>query len=366
VNIIRYRLDERRFDSKTFGLAAHYADNTWRGQAAARVAAKLRSQTGYVPDVVFGHSGWGETLFLRDVWPEARLLVYAEFFSRARGVDVNFDPEFQKTSLAGDMWVKARQASQLLAMSDAEKALAPTEWQASSYPDYLRSRIRIIHDGIDTDLAKPNEAASVQLPGMNEPIRHGDEILTFVSRTLEPYRGYHIFMRALPRVLAERKNARVVIVGGQLGGYGPQHAPGLTWKQKFFDEVKDRIDTSRLHFVDLLPYEQFIELMKITRVHAYLTYPFVLSWSMLEAMSAGALLIGSRTPPVQEVIKDRINGRLIDFFDIDGWSDALIDGLAEPDRYKDIRIEARQTILESYDLRRSCLPRQIEFVETPS
>ena len=132
-----------------------------------------------------------------------------------------------------------------------------------------------------------------------------------------------------------------------------------------FDEVKDSIDRSRVHFVGTLPYEQFIELMKVTRVHAYLTYPFVLSWSMLEAMSAGALIVGSRTPPVQEVIRDGINGRLVDFFDVDMWSDALIEGLAEPARYDDIRVEARRTIIESHDLRTNCLPRQIEFVEKP-
>jgi glycosyltransferase involved in cell wall biosynthesis len=365
VNVIRYRLDERQFDGGTFGLAAHYADQTWRGQAVARAATKLRAQSGYVPDVILGHSGWGETLFLREVWPESRLLVYAEFFYRARGLDADFDPEFQRPTLAGDMWVKARQASQLLALSDAEKALAPTEWQASTYPDHLRSRIRVIHEGIDTDLAKPSAMASVQLPGISGPIRRGDEVLTFVARTLEPYRGYHIFMRALPRVLAERKNARVVIAGAELGGYEPQRTPGLTWKQRFLDEVKDRIDPSRVHFVGTLPYEQFIELMKITRVHAYLSYPFVLSWSMLEAMSAGALVIGSRTPPVEEVIKDGVNGYLVDFFDIDKWSNALIDALANPDRYNDIRVEARRTIVESYDLRTNCLTRQIEFVEKP-
>jgi glycosyltransferase involved in cell wall biosynthesis len=365
VKVVRYRLDERRFDLGTFGLAAHYADQTWRGQAVARTAAKLRSESGYVPDVIFGHSGWGETLFLREVWPEARMLVYAEFFCRVRGLDVDFDPEFQKPTLESDLWVKARQASQLVAMSEVEKVLAPTKWQASSYPDHLCSRIRVIHEGIDTDLAKPSESASVQMPGMNGPIRCGDEILTFVARTLEPYRGYHTFMRALPRVLAERKNAQVIIVGGNVGGYGIQPPPGTTWKRKFLDEVKDRIDLSRVHFVGVLPYEQFIELMRITRVHAYLTYPFVLSWSMLEAMSAGALVVASRTPPVEEVMKDGINGLLIDFFDVDTWSDVLIRALAEIDRYRDIRVGARRTIVDSYDLRTNCLPKQIEFVEKP-
>jgi glycosyltransferase involved in cell wall biosynthesis len=166
-------------------------------------------------------------------------------------------------------------------MSDADKALTPTEWQASSYPTFFRDRISVIHEGVNTEFIRPDEAAFVHLPGMAGPIRRGDEILSYSVRHLEPHRGYHTFMRALPRILAERRNAHVVIAGGDQVGYGPMPRPGLTWKTKILDEVRERLDLSRVHFVGVLPYEQFVQLMQVTRVHAYLTYPFVLSWSVL-------------------------------------------------------------------------------------
>jgi glycosyltransferase involved in cell wall biosynthesis len=328
----------------------------------ARAAAQLRRQHGYVPDVVLGHLGWGETLFLREVWPEARHVVYAELFYRPRGLDTDFDPEFSATALEHRLRIAARQAHLLQAMHVADAALAPTRWQAASFPVYLQDRITVIHDGIDTARVAPAETAAVELPGGTR-LASGTELVTFVNRNLEPYRGYHVFMRALPAVLAARPQAHVVIIGGDEVSYGPGPGPGRSWKQIFLDEVAGRLDLGRVHFVGKVPYPTFVDLMRISRVHGYLTYPFVLSWSMLEAMSAGALVVGSRTPPVTEVIEDGRNGHLVDFFDIAGWSDALIEALAEPRRFDHLRYAARQTIIKRYDLRSKCLPALIRFVE---
>jgi glycosyltransferase involved in cell wall biosynthesis len=220
----------------------------------------------------------------------------------------------------------------------------------------------VIFDGVNTDLVAPNAAASLTLPNGLQ-LRTGDEVLTFVNRNLEPYRGYHTFMRALPEVLAAQPNAQVVIVGGDDVSYGAAAAEGQSWKQFFLDEVKDRIDLSRVHFLGKVPYPDFVMLMQVSRVHAYLTYPFVLSWSMIEAMSAGAYVVGSRTAPVEEVITDGVNGRLVDFFDIKAWSDALTQGLAEPERFLPLRRAARQTIVGNYDLQNVCMPRMVSFVE---
>ena len=222
--------------------------------------------------------------------------------------------------------------------------------------------IEVIHDGVDTAVLAPNPQASVTLPG-GRMLRAGDEVITFVNRNLEPYRGYHTFLRALPAVLAARPDAQVVIVGGDGVSYGAEARGGTTWKAQFLAEVQDRLDLSRVHFVGRVPYEGFVALMQLTRVHAYLTYPFVLSWSMIEAMAAGALVIGSDTPPVAEVISDGLNGRLVDFFDVPGWSAALIEALAEPRRFDPMRAAARQTALSRYDLRGICLPRMVDFVE---
>ncbi len=359
VPVARYRTPP---ESKGTGVARTYAEMAGRGVVVARAAEQLRAEKGYVPDIVFGHGGWGETLFLREIWPDARHLTYAEFYYRSSGADTGFDPEFPRDEFSSRVSVVARRAHLLQAISEADAALAPTEWQASTFPGDLRRKISVIHDGIDTDKVRPDPAARLTLPG-GRVLAPGDAVLSFVNRNLEPYRGYHIFMRALPEVMAARPDAQVVIVGGDGSSYGTAPGKDRTWKQELLDEVGNRIDASRVHFLGRVPYDQFLALMQVTRVHAYLTYPFVLSWSMLEAMSAGALVIGSKTAPVEELIRDGENGRLVDFFDVAGWSRALIAALADPGAGAPLRAAARETIVAEYDLKRRCLPRLIDFVE---
>jgi glycosyltransferase involved in cell wall biosynthesis len=312
--------------------------------------------------VVFGIINWGETLFLREVWPEARHLGYAEFLYSSSGLDTGFDPEFRREDFASRVRVTGRKAHLVQAALDADALMAPTEWQASTFPPEIRAKMRVIHDGVDTARLVPDANATFQVPG-GPLLRVGDEVVTFVNRNLEPYRGFHTFMRALPAVLAARPEAQVVLVGGEAGGYGPRPADG-SWKAVMLRELAGRLDLSRLHFTGRIPYSDLVNLLRVGRVHAYLSYPFVLSWSMLEAMSLGACVIGSATPPVQEVIEDGVNGRLVDFFDIDGWAEALIAALADPEGHAPLREAARARIVERYDLRAVCLPRLIEFVET--
>ncbi|MCU9850196.1 glycosyltransferase [Defluviimonas sp. WL0024] len=359
VPVMRYRTPP---EVAVQGIARSYAEAAERGATVARACAQLSETRGFVPDVVFGHGGWGETMYLREVWPEARHLTYAEFYYRSRGLDTDFDPEFRRTGLGSRLGVASRKAHLLMALEDADAALAPTAWQASTLPDHVRAKTTVIHDGIDTDRVRPDPAARLELPG-GRVLKPGDEVVSFVSRNLEPYRGIHVFLRALPAVLEARPEAEVVIVGGEGQSYGPAPGPGQSWKRRFLDELGPRIDPARVHFLGQVPYRQFLALMQVTRVHAYLSYPFVLSWSMLEAMSAGALVVGSRTPPVVEVIRDGGNGLLVEFFDVAGWSRALISALADPARDAGLRAAARQTIIEGYDLKSVCLPRLIAFVE---
>jgi len=344
-------------------MAAHFAEKSARGMDVALAAAQLK-RSGYEPDIIFSHIGWGEGLFLKEVWPKAKKIVYAEFFYAPYGRDTNFEPEFQKDSLGTSVWVRARTASMALDMSDADYALAPTQWQASTFPGEHQARLKVIHDGVRTELLTPDPDATLEIPEKNLTLRSGDEILTFVSRNLEPYRGYHILMRSLPKILKARPNAQVVIVGGDAFSYGTRPPGAQSWKEMFLNEVKDQIDQSRVHFLGYVDYNRFTSVIRTSRVHAYLTYPFVLSWSMLEAMSAGALVIGSRTPPVQEAITHGRNGLLVDFFDVAGWSEAIVDALARPEHYMGIRAAARETAIQRYDLNSVCLPQMISFLES--
>ena len=343
-------------------LSGFYSDHVELGAAAARSAARL-ARAGDAPDVVFGSINWGETLFLKEVWPEARHLGYAEFLYATRGRDTGFDPEFSRPNLENDIRTIARTGHLVLAATRADALLSPTEWQASTFPAELQSKISVIHDGVDTTRIAPDPAATYQLPG-GPLLRMGDEVLTFVNRNLEPYRGYHILMRALPKLMAARPGLRVVMVGADGSGYGPSPAGGKSWKDVFLDEVKDQIDLSRLHFTGRIPYADLLNLLRVGRAHAYLSYPFVLSWSMLEAMSLGCLVVGSDTPPVAEVIEDGVNGHLVDFFDVDGWAEKLIEVLSDPEAQMPIRRAARQHIVDRYDLTGVCLPQLMKFVET--
>jgi glycosyltransferase involved in cell wall biosynthesis len=361
VKVVKYRKPDAITLSSP--LTKMYADNAERGRRAALGAQQMRRDQGYVPDVIFGHSGWGETLFLKEVWPEAKLLVYAELMYQTTGLDTDFDPEFRRDGLQPRISTTVRSAHLIQSMVQADAALSPTEFQASTFPPELRAKIRVIFDGVKTDVLRPDPAARLPIPGTDMVLKPGDEVLTFVNRSLEPYRGYHSFMRALPAVMAARPNAQVLIVGEEGQSYGAGPTAGSSWKQIYLDEVRDRIDLSRVHFLGRVPYPTFVNLLKVSRVHAYLTYPFVLSWSLMEAMSAGAMIVASDTAPVREMITDGVNGRLVDFFDIPRWGEVLIDALAHPEAQLQMRAAARQKIVEGYDLERICLPQLIDFVE---
>ncbi|MGX1352429.1 glycosyltransferase involved in cell wall biosynthesis [Bradyrhizobium elkanii] len=360
VPVRRYRFNDANV-GKPSPLAASFSQHVVRGRHAADEMLKLRDQ-GYVPDIVFGHVGWGETLAVRDVWPSAKLAVHAEFYYSADGANIGFDPEFHSTLSFNERFAaRLNNAPILLAMTDADAAVAPTTWQKMRYPAHLQSKIHVLHEGIDTDVVTPNPAASFVLPN-GRSLGPKDEVITFVNRNLEPYRGYHIFMRSLPAILAERRHAQVVIVGGDGASYGPKPRDGRSWKNTFLEEVQDSLPLDRVHFVGSIPYDRFVALMQISSAHLYLTYPFVLSWSMLEAMSAGALVIASKTAPVEEVIIDGDNGLLVNFFDSEKLAELTIEALAAPMQFKGLRESARRTIVDRYDLKRRCLPEWAEFI----
>jgi len=338
-----------------------------RGEAVLYWALAFRQQ-GFYPDIVIAHPSWGESLFIKQVWPAARLGLFYEMFYQSQGQDVNFDPEFSKPELSADSRLLVKNAVAVLQHQDVDAAVSPTHWQAQTYAPPMRDKITVVHDGIDTEVIRPNPAARLTLDDGRNWSRD-DEVLTFVSRNLEPYRGYHVFMRALPGVLRLRPQAQVLIVGGDGVSYGAKAPEGKTWKQIFIDEVRPQIpdsDWQRVHFLGRLSYPQFLNMLQISRVHVYLTYPFVLSWSLIEAMSSGCAILASDTGPVHEAIEDGVTGRLLPFFDVAAWVNGIDRLMNDPHERERLGAAARARAIERYDLRTVCLPRQLAWVQALS
>jgi glycosyltransferase involved in cell wall biosynthesis len=332
-----------------------------RGRVVAAGADRLR-RAGFRPDVVFAHIGWGEALFLKDVFPDALVVLYCEYFYRSRGGDLGFDPEFPATA-EKVLRLRLMNAPLLMALDASDWGVAPTRWQHGRFPSAHSSRIGVIHDGIRTDVVTPRPDARFVPPGAGGALSREDEVVTYVARNLEPYRGFHVFMRALPEIQKRRPRAHVVIVGGDDVSYSPRLPAGETWRARMLREMDGRIDRSRVHFTGRLAYADYVSLLQVSSAHVYLTYPFVLSWSLLEAMSAGCAVVASRTAPVEEVIVHGHNGLLADFFSPEEIACRVDEALRRPDGARDLREAARRTVVERYDLERACLPAQLAMIE---
>jgi glycosyltransferase involved in cell wall biosynthesis len=330
------------------------------GTAAADAALTLAA-TGYRPDLIVGHAGWGELLYLRDVFPNAPILGDFEFYYHAGGNDVGFDPEFESI-FNSPARLHTRNAPILLSFESVDWGHTATRWQHSLHPPHMQARLSILHEGVDTDVACPNPAAQFRLPD-GRTLSAQDQVITYVARNLEPYRGFHTFMRALPAIQKRHPKARIVLVGGDGVSYGAPHAPGSSFRQWMLDEVGDQLDLRRVHFVGQIAYDQYLALLQISSAHVYLTYPFVLSWSFIEAMSMGCVVIGSRTPPVMEVLQEGVNGLAVDFFSTDEITSAITTALTKPRIAARLRQAARQTALARYDLRGRQLPAWVRLLD---
>jgi glycosyltransferase involved in cell wall biosynthesis len=330
-------------------------DAVLSGQAVARMAQQLRRR-GFEPDVVVAHSGWGAGLFVPELFPRARLLTYIEWYYRAHGSNLDFLPD---DPLSTDEELRARinNLPFLHDLVNCDRALMPTEFQRAQLPAILRPKATVIHEGIDTERLVPAPGVKLVLPGLD--LSGADEIVTYATRGMEPYRGFPTFIRAIARLLQHRPRTHVVIAGDDRVSYGPQLAPGDSWKARMLAECD--LDIARVHFVGSLPYDQYVTLLQASSAHVYLTVPFVLSWSLLEAMSVGGLVIASHTAPVLEVLGHGVNGLLTDFFDHEALAAWLHEVLEHPERYEAVRHGARRTIVERYDLR-TLLPRQVQLV----
>jgi glycosyltransferase involved in cell wall biosynthesis len=347
----------RRAAKETHFYIRLYEDSVIYGQAVVRACHGL-ARSDFHPDIIIAHPGWGESLFLKDIYPRVPLLSFCEFYYHGRGADVGFDPD-EPATLDDVLRARARNAHLLLSLEACDAGLSPTKWQKSVHPKALRDKIRVIFDGIDTDYMAPDPAATVTLPD-GKVLSRSDEVVTFAVRNLEPQRGFPNFIRALPRLLELRPAAQVLVVGGDEVSYGRPSQAGKSWREVMLEEVP--LPPDRVRFLGKLPYDRYRSVLQISSAHIYLTRPFVLSWSCIEALSSGCLVIGSATPPVQEVIADGVNGYFVDFHSPQALAARVAEVLAAGPKLDPVRHRARQTVLDRYALSK-CLPAQLKLVK---
>jgi glycosyltransferase involved in cell wall biosynthesis len=360
IRTIRYKV-QKPMPAELPGPVKRFGEAILRAEGAAKAAMALKS-SGYSPDLILGHAAWGETFYLREVFPDAKVVSYAEFYYRSKGFNTGFDKEFDPGGADVIRTIDSQNAVMQMALHTCDFGYCPTLFQASTFPVELQQKIGVVFDGIDTDLIRPDPDAQVTLPN-GKVVKAGDDVITFINRNFEPYRGYHIFMRALPKILKDNPNAQVIMVGGDGVSYGAPAPAGTSWKEIFLKEVGERIDLNRVHFLGRVSHSALRKLYQVSAAHVYLTYPFVLSWSMLEAMSAGCLILGSDVAPVREMITDGHNGVLTPFFDQEALSNAVHDALANKSKYETMRAQARQDIIAKFDLKTICLPAQLALYQ---
>ena len=329
-----------------------------QGQAVYRELNNLKKE-GFSPDVAYGHSGWGPTLFIKDIFPQAKLLCYFEWFYRDKGSDVGFDPA-EPVSTDDRLRIRMKNTPILTDLYSCDAGLCPTLWQRNQFPKEYHSKLNVLHDGIDTQYFSPQEGAKLILPSIGLDLSEAKEIVTYVSRGMEPYRGFPQFMESISLLQKRRKDCHVVVVGEDRVAYGRSLPNGKTFKQLMLEKLD--FDLTRLHFTGRLSYPQYLQVLRTSSAHVYLTRPFVLSWSMLEAMSTGCLIIASNTPPVTEIINDGVNGILVDFFSPKDILEKIENALDNLDLMKKLRTNARRTILEKYSLS-DLLPKHLEWIK---
>jgi len=361
IPLLRYYLPQPDAVPAAHGWAQDFQIKVIRAEAVIQLLRE-RSTALPRPDLILGHPGWGELLAIKDHWGDVPVLHQLEFVYQLQGGDADFDPEFPLLPEARSR-LRLRRATQLMAFHDLDWALAPTHWQASTAPKEFRQRVSVIHEGIDTTAIAPRSGSEVRLAHRKLRFQPGDEVVSFVARNLEPYRGFHTFLRSLPLLQRLRPRAHVILVGAEGVSYGAAPAAGGSWKQVLLAELDDQLDLSRIHFVGQVPHPVLHDLFRVCACHVYLTYPFVLSWSLLEAMACGAVVIGSDTPPVAEVIEHGRNGLLVDFFAPQALAEQMAAVLADPAGHRQLGEAARATVVEGFDLQRICLPRQLELVD---
>lgn len=337
---------------------------TWENAAGsgfgAAMAVRGLREEGFVPDIIIGHVGWGEMTFLREVLPDTPQIGFFEYYYSTVGGPVGFDPESPVSDHAPYI-MQGHNVVPNMNIETVDVAHSPTFWQRDRFPESFHDKIYVCHDGIRTDKLLPDPDVSLNL-GRAGRVTRDDEIITYMARNLETTRGFHVLMRALPHLQRMRPNARILVVGGNDTSYGgkSKHEGGLRGQME--TEVGHLLNWERLHFLGQVPYADFMKIIQISRCHIYLTMPFVLSWSLLEAMSMQATIVASDVPPVREAVTHAKTGMLVDFFDPPALAKQVADVCANPQNYAHLGPAAREHVVKTYDFNSVCLPEHIRQI----
>ncbi len=345
----------RSVSKNTHPYAANFENAILHGQAVARSALKL-NPTGLDPDIVVAHSGWGPGMFAKDIWPRAKYVGYFEWYYWPDSPDVVHGETDQRT-MDDQLRSRMRNAAILSDLVSCDAGITPTRFQHEQLPKCFHDKVQIIHDGVDTDTYCADRNKKLVIGNLD--LSDADEIVTYVARGMEPYRGFPQFMKSVEMLLKRRPNTRIVIVGEDRVAYGKKLADGDSWKRRALNELE--IDMGRVHFTGLLPRNQYLDVLQASSVHTYLTIPFVLSWSMMESMSAECAIVGSDNAPVRELIDDDVHGALVDMSDPAAVTDKICMLLDDKEKRYALGAAARQRIVDDYSAKQLMTKRKEMF-----
>jgi glycosyltransferase involved in cell wall biosynthesis len=341
-----------------YGLSKVWEEATGAGFGAVLAAKQIEQVDGFKPDIIVGHVGWGELTFFKQLWADVPIIGFFEYYYRLHGGPVNFDPD-EPVNEHTPFLLQARNAVPNANFTTVDRGHSPTKWQRDCFPSEMRSKIYVCHDGIRTDTLRPDPNAKLKLGRIEAPVTRDDEIVTYMARNLERMRGFHKFMRALPEILEARPNVRVLVIGGNEVSYGAKSKNPGGLRAEMEAEVGSRVDWSRVHFLGQVPYADYQKIIQISRCHIYMTMPFVLSWSLLEAMSMEATVVASDVAPVREAMTHGETGLLVDFHDPKVLARQVIEVLERPQDFAHLGPAARKHVIAEYDFLTKCLPEHI-------
>lgn len=337
IRLCSYQIASGRDRSQLHPYLRLFDDAVLEGQGVYERCVSLKEE-GWIPDWIINHVGFGVGFYLRDIFPEAKRAALFEWYYNAYGADVDFLANGQPVEANRRMRLRTWNAQTLLELADVDEAITPTSWQLSQFPEWMRHRFHVIHEGVDCSRLSNLRNGLIVRPKCLEDVGYA-EVVTYVSRGFEEYRGFPQAMKAFSLLQKKRPNVHVLIAGNDIVAYGSQRADGRSWKEWAVND--SGLDLTRTHWLGPLQENEYHDLLAISDVHLYLTIPFVLSWSLIEAMSVGCAIVSSSTPPVEELIRNGVEGILCNFFDPEGQAHAMDSLLSCPNQARALGVAAK-------------------------